>query len=114
MIRIEISSDDKVGLYRKLTQQNDIEPMTGTTYHLERGVELTYLTGMGRNMTSSEWIHLGIGLLAGIPFNMLAAWLYDQVKNDTTIRLVINGSSIPLDEKKIAQILKVMYNNEEE
>lgn len=114
MIKIEISSNDKISLYKKLTQQNDIDPMTGTTYHLEQGVELTYLTGMGRNMTASEWIHMGIGLVAGVPFSMLAAWLYDQIKNDTSIRLVINGNSIPLDEKKIAQVLKVMYNNEEE
>lgn len=114
MIRIEISSNDKKALFQRLTQQNDIEPMTGMTYRLDQGIELTYLTGMGRNMTSSDWIHLGVGLLAGVPFNMLAAWLYDQVKNDTTIRLVINGNSIPLDKKKIVQILNVMYNNEEE
>ncbi len=53
-----------------------------------------------------EAITVIISLTAGVPFALLAAWLYDKLKNPRSNHITINRREIQIDKGEIARIIE--------
>lgn len=58
------------------------------------------------NLSETEWLTIVIGAGLSIPCNLVAAYLYDLLKNKKASKVVVNEITIEGDKETIERILK--------